>query len=125
MNTASPLRLTRKETLRLLKKELQKTFPGVKFSVRSGHWSGSDVSWFEGPTDAEVDVVCRKYESDGFDGMTDCRYPTRATIETPEGLAETNTGLLNKSRQFSAQTLDRFRDESGHVNWPELSRTAL
>lgn len=48
-----------------MRAELKKTFPGVKFSVRSKTFSGGDsisVSWYDGPTRKKVQEVTAKYE---------------------------------------------------------------
>jgi hypothetical protein len=62
------------ETAKLVRIALKKSFPGVKFSVRSSVYSGGasiDVSWVLGPTTKEVDAVAGQYESASFDGSID------------------------------------------------------
>ena len=57
-----------------LKSELQREFPGVKFSVKSESYSGGDairVRWDFGPTTDEVARFTDKYREGDFDGMTD------------------------------------------------------
>jgi hypothetical protein len=57
-----------------LKTELQREFPGVKFSVKSESYSGGDairVRWDFGPTTDEVAKFTDKYREGNFDGMTD------------------------------------------------------
>lgn len=59
---------------RMVRKELKEKFKGVKFSVTSENYSmGSslDVSWFDGPTQKEVERIVRKYEMGSFNGMED------------------------------------------------------
>ena len=58
-----------------LKAELTRTFPGVKFSVKSESYSGGDairVQWEFGPTTKAVGAISAKYQQGSFDGMTDC-----------------------------------------------------
>ena len=58
-----------------LKAELNRTFPGVKFSVKSESYSGGDairVQWEFGPTTKAVSAIGDKYQQGSFDGMTDC-----------------------------------------------------
>lgn len=65
------------DTLKLLRAELKREFPGTKFSIRRSRGTGYGyvhVGWTDGPTDAEVSAITRGYEGEGFDGMTDCRY---------------------------------------------------
>jgi hypothetical protein len=62
------------ETAKLVRIELKKNFPGVKFSVRSSVYSGGasiDISWILGSTTKEVDAVAGQYESADFDGSID------------------------------------------------------
>jgi len=57
-----------------IKRELQRVFPGVKFSVRSSCFAGGnaiDVSWTLGPTVREVEVITSAYQDGHFDGMID------------------------------------------------------
>jgi hypothetical protein len=54
--------------------ELARTFPGVKFSVKSSRFSGGDsitVRWTDGPTSAQVDEIADRYQAGSFDGMAD------------------------------------------------------
>lgn len=48
------------ETARIIRYILKKSFPGVKFSVRSRSFSQGcavDISWHEGPTWVQVEAV--------------------------------------------------------------------
>jgi Large polyvalent protein associated domain 29 len=49
--------------------ELKKSFPGVKFSVRSA--SSVYVQWTDGPAAQDVRDAVAKFELGNFDGMTD------------------------------------------------------
>lgn len=51
--------------------ELKRSFPGIRFSVRSDY-SSVRVAWTNGPTTAEVESITSKYKAGHFDGMTDC-----------------------------------------------------
>lgn len=62
------------ELAQIVRADLKTAFPGVAFRVRSSRFSmGSsvDVSWTDGPTDAQVNTVIGRYKAQGFDGMTD------------------------------------------------------
>jgi len=57
-----------------LKIELDRTFPGIKFSVKSESYSGGDsirLGWTDGPLQEEVEKVSNKYQEGSFDGMQD------------------------------------------------------
>ena len=65
------------QTAKLVRRELKKQFPGVKFSVRSKKYSGGasiNVNWADGPLSKEVDAVVKPYEGGGFDGMIDMAW---------------------------------------------------
>lgn len=65
------------ETAKLIRADLKKSFPGVKFSVRSDSYSGGAsvrVHWTDGPTADAVNRVLKRYEGGRFDGMTDLAY---------------------------------------------------
>jgi len=58
----------------LIKKDLKKAFPAVKFSVRSSSFAGGnavDVGWIDGPTVDSVDDIVKKYQYGHFDSMND------------------------------------------------------
>ncbi len=57
-----------------LKLDLEKNFPGVKFSVRSDSFSMGDairVSWTDGPTTDQVSMIGDRYQHGHFNGMED------------------------------------------------------
>ena len=57
-----------------IKVELGRTFPSVKFSVKSQYFSGGDsidIGWTDGPTERMVDETIGKYQEGHFDGMDD------------------------------------------------------
>jgi len=57
-----------------IRRELKKTFPGVKFSVRSESYSGGDsinISWDYGPFAKDVEAITGKYQEGNFNGMED------------------------------------------------------
>jgi hypothetical protein len=57
-------------TAKVIRQELKKVFPGVKFSVTSSIFSGGDsvhIRWTDGPESKLVDRITKKYQS--FSGM--------------------------------------------------------
>lgn len=50
---------------------LKKSFPGVKFSVKSDLYAVR-IYWTDGPTTEKVDEIAKRFEAGHFDGMTDC-----------------------------------------------------
>lgn len=51
--------------------ELKRACPGVKFSVRITCYGAVSVSWTDGPKQAEVEAICRKYKAGRFNSMED------------------------------------------------------
>lgn len=113
----------------LLRKELRTTFPGVKFSVRCS--TGTAAAWInvhheDGPTSAQVDEVCGKYEGRSFDGMTDT-YTDHGTTLVAGEAGEMPTEIryccdgINTARDFTAaghleaQRIIRERSNMPHL----------
>jgi len=77
------------DTAKLVRKALKREFPGFKFSVRSDSYSmgaSIDVSWTDGPTEAQVDEIVSDYRGSRFDGMIDLKYGVAHWL-TPDGVA--------------------------------------
>lgn len=65
------------EVAKMLRPALKKAFPSVKFSVCIERYAGGssiDVGWTDGPTEAQVREVTRRFAGGRFEGMTDCAY---------------------------------------------------
>lgn len=57
-----------------LKADLERNFPGVKFSVRSETFSMGDairVHWTDGPSARAVELITDRYQEGNFNGMED------------------------------------------------------
>lgn len=81
--------LTCVETAKLIRGELKRSFPGVKFSVRSDTYANGasiDVSWTDGPTSDEVKAKIDVYAGADFDGMIDLKTYGSHWLE-PDGSA--------------------------------------
>ncbi len=62
------------QAAKLMRAELKKAFPNIKFSVRSSNFAGGDavdVSWTNGPVRDTVTEITGKYQYGHFDGMID------------------------------------------------------
>ncbi len=82
--------LTCAETAKLVRAELAKHFPGVKFSVRSQSYSGGasiTVSWTDGPRASLVDPILNCFEGRSFDGMNDLASSQESWL-LPDGSAD-------------------------------------
>ena len=63
-----------KKGSRNIKIELQRAYPGIKWSVRSESYSmgcSIDVRWTDGPTPNQVEEISGKYQQGRFNGMED------------------------------------------------------
>jgi hypothetical protein len=66
--------ISTKETAAMLRKDLARAWPGVKFSVRMSTGTASAwlrVTYTDGPTYSELRLFCSNYEGRQFNGMTD------------------------------------------------------
>lgn len=96
------------ETMKLLKAELRREFPGVKFATRRSRGTGYGyvtISWTDGPTAREVSAITSGYEGSKFDGMTDCESPVEHIAATGQGepvRISYGTRGIHASRNISA-----------------------
>ncbi len=83
-------------TAKLMRAALARTFPGIKFSVRTSRYSmgcSADVSWTDGPTERQVRAETECFAYGGFDGMTDSSYTYGAWLCDEHGASfRSNTG---------------------------------
>lgn len=84
-------------TAKLLRQGLKRTFPGVKFSVRSDVYAGGasiDVSWTDGPTEKAVKALADQFAGADFDAMQDLKtYRAPELVPDPEyGVREIHFG---------------------------------
>lgn len=68
---------------RIVKAELKKQWPNVKFSVTSDY-NSVRVNWTNGPSHKKVDEITNKYEMGHFDGMTDSYEYTNRRHDIPQ-----------------------------------------
>ena len=64
------------ETAKIIRQELAKAFPGIKFSVKSKSYSGGSsvsVGWTDGPTPKMVEKVAGQFSGASFDPMIDLK----------------------------------------------------
>lgn len=108
--------VTLDETLRLLRGELAREFPGVRFSIRRARGTAYgyvDVSWNDGPTDAAVSEITRMYEGTRFDGMTDSESSVRHVAAdhtgTPYAIRYGTRGILTQRRVSDAVRVPAYR----------------
>ena len=77
------------DTAKLIRVQLKKNFPGIKFSVRSSSFangSSVDISWTDGPTESAVDSITGVFAYGCFDAMIDMSYSVDSWL-LPDGSA--------------------------------------
>ena len=102
---------------KMLKEELQKTFPGIRFSVTSDSFSMGDsvrVSYEDGPAYSLVDQIAGKYQYGHFNGMEDIYEYSNRRDDIPQ------TKYVQVSRKQSEATraiLDKAISEILGEGW--------
>lgn len=75
------------QTAKLIRAELKKEFPTIKFNIRSRNFSmgdAVDIFWNLGPTTDEVNAFTNKYQYGHFDGMTDTYEHSNSIDDMPQ-----------------------------------------
>ncbi|TCU43940.1 LPD29 domain-containing protein [Curtobacterium sp. PhB146] len=113
--------LPTKAVAALLRKELRTRFPGIKFSVRCS--TGTAAAWInvhheDGPTSAQVDEICGKYEGRSFDGMADTYTDHGTTLIAGEA------GEMPTEVQYGCDGINTARDftPAGHIEAQRIVR---
>jgi hypothetical protein len=91
-----------------IKKELTLKYPGIKFSIKSETYSGGnsiDVTWYDGPTQKEVDSIIHKYNDHETDYTGDYRDPTNDVFNELYGGAK----YVFSNRHMSDETLNALK----------------
>lgn len=98
-----------------LKEQLNRTFPGIQFSVKSSSFSmGDSVSckWSMGPTDEQVNEIAKQYQYGSFDGMQDM-YVSDSSVER-----KAHAMVLGESKYVST-------DRDIPMKWYNLVRDSI
>jgi hypothetical protein len=69
-----PRRVDAVEVAKLIRANLKRQFPNIRFSVRTDRYAGGNsiiVKWTDGPTNSAVEEVTGGYAGARFDGMID------------------------------------------------------
>lgn len=121
---------TVKETAAEMRKALRAAFPATKFSVRMARGSAHgwmDVSWVDGPTEAQVRPVVEGFQDERFNGMTDSYDRVEPTLYAVDGedlpvLVEFNCSGVCTSRSFT-EAAQQWADTEVAKSYPEPSQT--
>jgi hypothetical protein len=112
------------ETAKLIRVELKKNFPGIKFSVKSRSYANGasiDVYWNDGPGRPSVERITRKFRGSSFDGMTDSKSYHHSDLNGEEVSfgADNVSCSRSMSRGFVEAILAQFLIQSGY-NGPKI-----
>jgi len=70
-----------------IKAELKKSFPSIKFAVKSSNFSSGNsvhIEWTDGPTDDQISVLVGKYQYGRFNSMDDLYEYTNSRTDIPQ-----------------------------------------
>ncbi|GGM25977.1 LPD29 domain-containing protein [Pseudomonas asuensis] len=120
-----------------IRKQLAKTYPDVKFSVRKASGDAIAVQWTDGPTTSQVNTITSQYVSQRFDPDTRHHVFNRTAWSAVFGgiahvrltrtksdalMARAIDAVFTKYRaelaDISIPTVNEYR--SGHTNWIEV-----
>lgn len=96
------------DTAKLVRAALKQNFPGVTFSVKSKTYSmgaSVDVSWTDGPTEAEVKPVTGQFEGSTFDGMIDLKSYHDSTHPVTGESVHYAADSVHTTRRYSPEFL--------------------
>jgi hypothetical protein len=65
--------ITGKDTNKMIRAELAKAFPSIKFSVKLTPGGSCRIKWTDGPTEPQVEAVANKFQGASFDPMIDLK----------------------------------------------------
>ena len=107
---------TAKTTAAAFRKELAKSFPGVKFSVRmsmSGWLTVMNIEWTDGPTSNELKAIAKKLEECEFDRNNDDSWNKIKGVDTGISIVQTSRHISKNLRvevaKFLSTTFDGWR----------------
>lgn len=96
-----------------LKMELQVTFPGHKFEVKSKSYSGGSsltISWDFGPAKDEVEKITAKYSYKSFDGMDDSTHIDSSAYGNAVDEVLGRAAYVSESRDYG-ELFNTIRDD--------------
>lgn len=118
MNATTYLRPT--QTAALIRTLLKRSFPGVKFSVRSSTYAGGssiDIRWKNGPTLKTIEDIAGNFQGKGFDGSIDMAYSIQAWVLDGEVIGTRSQGTVGSRGAVPAWGLIAPHDDAELVNF--------
>lgn len=111
---------THAQAAKMIRQELKKAFPLIKFTVTSSSYSGGtsiDVDWVDGPIRDRVQEVIGKYQYGYFNGMEDI-YETTNRID---GLPQVK--FVMSRREISETIYNEVYEvyKKSHSGWEDIT----
>ena len=108
MTTMRVVEVSLDETLKQLRAELKREFPGTKFRVHRYRGSASGyvaVTWSDGPPQREVEAICAGYAGTRYSSADDIELPVQHLAADAQGepvLVRYRTRSIRCSRELSS-----------------------
>lgn len=113
--------ITVTETAKLIRQDLKKNFPNIKFSVRSKSYSmgaSIDISYTGNVKQETVMSVTNKYRGSGFDVMQDLKYSVTGELNGES--VHFGSDYVFVSRHFSKSEVEKFAEFiANHYNFED------
>lgn len=116
MTATDTTNLSCADTAKLLRTALRETFPGVRFRVRSHTYSmgaSINVTWADGPFEADVRRTCDLYRGSTFDSSQDLLTHHDSLLAQPDGSVRAvhfGADFIHTTRQLSPAYNERLRE---------------
>ena len=114
------------DTAKLIRQSLKEAFPGIKFTVHSHTYSGGasiNVSWIDGPNEAQVNAVAGTFSDGYFDGMTDFKGRTYAMIDGEQ--VRFGADFVFCNRRYSRMLCDKIATRAHYAGTEVKGSDAL
>ena len=113
-------------TAKAIRKELQTSYPDIKFTVHSENFAGGNsvhISYTDGPLYDTIDNIVSKYQYGNFDGMQDLYEYNNCREDIPQAKYVTVTrNISDNTRQTIIEKLQRMYEGYTIDGWVESCR---
>lgn len=117
MNTDKTRHINLNDTNKLIRADLKKAFPGVKFSVRGERASmmtATRISWTDGPDERTVDEVVANYRAKERDATGDY-WDARETTDPEGNRVYYGSDYVTLSRRISEKYMDAAKVKTAEL----------
>jgi hypothetical protein len=108
------------QAAKMIRQELKKAFPSVKFSVSSRSFAGGDsvdISWVDGPPVNLVESISNKYQYGYFNAMEDIYEYSNSRKDIPQAkYVQTSRDISDTARELFFSWLKKNYLHSDELN---------